>query len=332
VERTTHNDQTIVRYLLNELSEEDQARLEDAYLADGSLFEQVRAMEEELIEDYVKGDLSGPERRLFERHYLASEQRRARIETARQLVRVCSSESPPEAATGDSVRKSSSMYSWIGLFARQRLALGFGVAAALLLILGLGLVNELLRLRERLAVMGEERAALEQRVEEAERQLAQEREQLADERKHGIALREELGNVIGRLGRLEQESGRSQSSKDRIVFLALAPGVRDIIKPARVVIPAGTRFVELRVTLERQEKPRSYRAVVKTVDGSREIWIREGVEPRQGRSAEYVVLRVPADRFKAMEEQDFTLTLSAPIAGGKDYEEIEIIYFQAIAK
>ena len=87
--RTTHNDQTIIQYLLNDLPEEDGMRLEEVYLGDESLYERLRALEEELIEDYVKGYLSGRERELFERHYLASEQRRARIETARQLVQVC---------------------------------------------------------------------------------------------------------------------------------------------------------------------------------------------------------------------------------------------------
>jgi len=36
------------------LSADDQARFEEAYLSDGSLFDQVRALEEELIEDYVR--------------------------------------------------------------------------------------------------------------------------------------------------------------------------------------------------------------------------------------------------------------------------------------
>jgi hypothetical protein len=339
VERATQNDQNdqndqkIIRYLLNELSDEDQARFEEAYLADGSLFEQVRAMEEELIEDYVKGNLSSSERRLFERHYLASEQRRARIETARQLVYVCSLEPPPKTATGDGDgSKFSSLYSWIGLFANQHLALGFGAAAALLLILGLGLVIELIRLRERLVVVGEERAALEQRVNEAERRLADEREQLGEERKRSTALREELGDTTGRLDRLERDLARSQTPKNRIVFLALAPGVRDINKPSRAVISDDTRFVELRASLEKQEILHPYRAVVKTVDDGREIWGREGIKLQQGISEQYLVVRVPADRFRAVDRQDFVLILSAPTAGGKGYEELEICYFQVIVR
>src|SRR5215470_11266573 len=99
VKQTFGSDQTIIRYLLNELSAYDQARFEEAYLSDGSLFEQVQALEEELIEEYVKGNLSGHERRRFEHHYLASDQRRARIETARQLAEVCSLKAPAQTAS-----------------------------------------------------------------------------------------------------------------------------------------------------------------------------------------------------------------------------------------
>jgi hypothetical protein len=103
VKQLTHSDQTIIRYLLNDLPEEDEARFEEAYLGNGVLFEQVRALEEELIEGYVRGDISGREHQLFERHYLGSEQRRARIETARQLVNVCLLRAIVRPATSDRI-------------------------------------------------------------------------------------------------------------------------------------------------------------------------------------------------------------------------------------
>lgn len=332
---TAISDQTIIRYLLNQLSEEDEARFEEAYLEDGDMFEQVLALEEELIEDYAKGELSDPERQLFEQHYLASEKRRARIEMARQLVHACTSQSTIHSAS-DSRSGSwfSSLYSssWLGLFEKRYLVLGSSLTAAFLLILALSLGIELLRLRGRLAAAGEERAAIEQRAMEAERQLARERQLLAEERKQGSALRDDLDNVTGRLDRLVNDSDGSQASKNRVVFLALAPGVRDIKGLDKAVIFVDTTFVELRVTMERQEKQPPYLAVVTTVDGNREIWKGEASRVRQTRSNQIVAVRVPADRFRAIETQDFTLTLSAPKEGGKDFEELEICYFQVIAK
>lgn len=329
MKQTFGGDQTIIGYLLNELSAEDQARFEEAYIRDGSLFERIQALEEELIEDYVKGDLSGHERQRFERHYLASDQRRARIETARQLIQVCSLKAPAQTAADDRV----SLRSHLRSLAKRRLAPAFGVAAALLLLLGTALFIELLRLRGQLATVSEERAAIKRRAEESERWLVYEREQLTEERKRSIALREKLENLNSQLDRLGQERARSQASKNQIVLLALSPGVRDINKPDRAVISAHTSFLELRVSLEQEAtNPRFYRAAVKTVDGDREIWAQEGIKPQRRKSTRYVIVRVPADRFKAAGAQDFMLTLDALTVGRKDYEELESYYFQVTAR
>jgi hypothetical protein len=328
------SDQIIIRYLLNELSAQDQARFEEAYLSDGSLFEQVQALEEELIENYVKGDLSGRERRRFERHYLASDQRRARIKAARDLVQMCSPKLSTKTATDDrigskffqSLLRPRSLANW-------RPAPVFGAAAALLSLVVAGLVIELLRLRGQFATVSEELAAVERRAEDSELRLVHEREKLAEELKQSVELREELENLNSQLARSLREQTNSQAPKNQIVFLALTPGVRSIIKPDRAVIYPSTSFVELRVELEERESPppRSYRAVVKAVDGNREIWTQEGIKLRRRNSTRYVIVMAPASRFKAARAQDFTLTLDALTAGGKGYEELESYYFQVTA-
>jgi len=336
VKRTFGSDHTIFRYLLNELSPEDQERFEEAYFSDGNLFEQVQAVEEELIEDYVKGNLSSHESHLFERHYLASDERRARIKTARQLVELCSLKSEAQAAP-DSHNEDSRIEGWffslrsrLQSLAKRRLTPVFGVAVAILLLLWAGLAVELLRLRGRLAAVSDDRLAVERRVEESERRLAHEREQLAEERKQNADLQAKLENRNSQLDRLDKGPVRSQAPNNQIVFLTLTPGVRGSDKPSRAVLSAHTRFVELRIELDAQEAEplRSYRAVVKAVDGGREIWAREGIRLQRGKSGRYVVVRAPADRFKAAGAQDFMLTLSQLTAEGKGYEEIENLYFQ----
>jgi hypothetical protein len=342
VKRTVGSDQTITSYLLNELSEEDQERFEEAYLSDGSLFEQVQALEEELIEDYIKGNLSDQERRRFERHYLASDQRRARIEAARELLRLCSLKAVTQTADDDQAQTADdpiegeffSLRSRLRSLAGLRPAPVFGVAVALLSLLGAGLGIELLRLRGQIAAFSEERAAIQRRAEESERRLVHEREQLAEERKGSVELREKLEDLYSQLARLDLAWTESQASKNQIVFLALTPTVRNLDNPnGAVFLSAHTSFVVLRGELESQEAAnlRSCRAVVKTVEGDREIWRQEGIKPRRRKSAQYVVVRVPADRFKATGAQDFILTLDAPTAGGKDYEELERYYFQVTA-
>jgi len=334
--QTFGSDQTIIRYLLNEMSSGDQERFEEAYFGDGNLFEQVQALEEELIEDYVKGNLSSHETRLFKRHYLASDERCARVETARQLVELCSLKAEAQAVPNGRIEdrrvesRFFSVRSRLQSPAQWRLIPVFGVAAAILLLLGAGLAVELLRMRGQLAAVSEERVAVERRAAESERRLAQEREQLADAHKRNADLLAKLENRDSQSGRLDQGPVRSQALNNQIVFLTLTPGVRGGDKPSKAVLSDHTSFVELRIELDAQEAEplRSYRVAVKAVDGGREIWAREGIKLQRRKSARYVVVRAPADRFKAAGAQDFMLTLSQLTAEGKGYEEIENLYFQ----
>jgi hypothetical protein len=76
---------TARRYLLGQADEEECSGIEREYFADESAVERIAAVEEDLIEDYLGGRLPAGERSQFERHYLASPQHRARVETIRRL-------------------------------------------------------------------------------------------------------------------------------------------------------------------------------------------------------------------------------------------------------
>jgi hypothetical protein len=76
---------TIRRYLLGELSEAEALSLEERYFADPEAFEQVWAVENELVDDYVAGRLGAEERDQFERHYLSSPRHRERVAAAKAL-------------------------------------------------------------------------------------------------------------------------------------------------------------------------------------------------------------------------------------------------------
>jgi hypothetical protein len=328
VKQTAERYQTIIRYLLNEMPAEDQARFEESYLKDDSLFEDVQAIEEELIDDYVKGTLYGRQRRNFERHYLATEQHLARIENARRLVRMSSLKSQSQVVTAGRIRNQIfSLRSRFRLLVNQRLTPAWGMTVALVGLLAAGLGIELVRVRRQLAAASAERTALIRRAEESEQALAY-------ERKQNLVRREKLENLNKQPDKLEPKSAKPRESKNNIVFLALAPGVRKNNKLKKAVISAHTSFVELLIDLEEQEatNPRGYRVAVKTIGGNREIWGEEGLSLQQRKSAQYIVVRVPARRFRATGVEDFTLTLSALAEAGGDYEELEGYYFQVISK
>jgi hypothetical protein len=333
VKQTFGSDQTIIRYLLNELSDDDQARFEEAYFGDRRLFEQLRALEEDLIDDYVKGGLSGDRRHRFESHYLAFGQRRVRIETARQMVELCSLNAPAHTAPSNRVEVwFSSLRRRLHFLDSWRLAPLWGAASAILLLLVIGLAVQLLRLPGQQAPANEKIASVDRSAGDSERQPTQQPQRTPEEIKRNAGqdagLPEQAGN---RNSQVEQPRVTPQVSNDQIVFLALSLGVRSIDRPDRAVISDNTRFVDLRIDLEIEDSapPVSYRAVLKTVDGGSEIWRQEGLKLQRRRAANYVVVRAPADRFKAAGAQDFILVISAA-AGGNGYEEVESHYFQVI--
>ena len=79
-------ENSIRRYLLGELSEDEQTRVEDAAFADADLFLLVESVENDLIDEYARGELEADEKRNFERLFLTSAERQKKIEFAQTLV------------------------------------------------------------------------------------------------------------------------------------------------------------------------------------------------------------------------------------------------------
>src|SRR5262245_5276655 len=108
------NEQLIVRYLLGGLPEEEQARLEDQAFSDRECLQNIQNAENDLIDEYVRGVLSATERRQFEDRFLASAERRRKVEFARALAQVADATSTEEAAQ---LVKAGPVHWWNSLLA-----------------------------------------------------------------------------------------------------------------------------------------------------------------------------------------------------------------------
>jgi hypothetical protein len=78
----------IRRYLLGELAEAEQAAFERELLRDRGKFDQVCAVENELVDSYVRGEMSLADRERFEAHYLASPLNRERVAIAQAFLTI----------------------------------------------------------------------------------------------------------------------------------------------------------------------------------------------------------------------------------------------------
>lgn len=85
--RETRQTESLTRYLLGDMPEEERARLEDDFLGDDTLFERVADAERDLVDDYVGGRLAARDRDRFEQHYLQLPGSRERLQTARLIAR-----------------------------------------------------------------------------------------------------------------------------------------------------------------------------------------------------------------------------------------------------
>lgn len=84
---TAYSDDALRRYLLGSLSEADESRLEDAYLADPDLAARIEDVEHDLVDDYVTGALDAAARARFESYYLTTPEHRQQVEVARAVRR-----------------------------------------------------------------------------------------------------------------------------------------------------------------------------------------------------------------------------------------------------
>jgi hypothetical protein len=81
-----HNETEIRRFFFGEMPEDERTAFEEKFVTDEDLFEQMRVVEDELIESDIRGTLSAVEREKFEHSFLSTKPRRRRVAFARAML------------------------------------------------------------------------------------------------------------------------------------------------------------------------------------------------------------------------------------------------------
>ena len=92
-------DERMTAYLLQELTEEEAERFEEQCFALNEWPADLEAAEQELIDAYLNNELSKDRRVRFEKNYLTSDTRKARVLTAHSLHKVLPPPPPPRKVT-----------------------------------------------------------------------------------------------------------------------------------------------------------------------------------------------------------------------------------------
>jgi len=255
------DDEVLVQYLLGTLPETDAERIDELSIADDEVAWRLRAVENDLVDACVLGQLSGATLEQFTSRYLTSPIRRQRVEfaTALQSTQIRSAGAP-----GPVVRR--------GVLPRWALA-----AAALIAAVGVGyLALENQRLRDQVNEAEAARTRGEQTAEALRSELEQERS--------ASAARSQLEQT-----RQPVPSARARSSIQALVLLPLRRGAGDI---PIVSIAPGTGELPLRLRLEGDAFPR-YQAVVRDSATGQRIWRSGSLEARSDGANRAVAVGVP---------------------------------------
>jgi len=78
-------------YLLGTLDKDQRVQFEERILSDPSVYEELLAAEEELIDEYVAGDLSAKEQQQFDQHFLITAERQKNLRFGQLLYRYVNS-------------------------------------------------------------------------------------------------------------------------------------------------------------------------------------------------------------------------------------------------
>ena len=157
----TYSDRLFRQYLLGELSGEERDRIEARYLADEEFFDQLLAVEDDLIDEYNSDELSAGERKQFQLNLLRTARQRERLSHSKVLI-----ESSRRNRTGTRTKVDfvDRVRIW---FAEQNQRRVLAFASLVLLTVTILLTVQLWHTRSRLKQLEAER----NRIVEEQRQL-----------------------------------------------------------------------------------------------------------------------------------------------------------------
>jgi hypothetical protein len=263
------------------------------------------AVENDLVDSYVRGELPGEALARFQSHYLASSKRREKVVFAETFCRLVDKSSFP-AIDEQAIRAESYKPRWFPFFAAPRSALQWGFAAALslLLLAGVYLMFENVSLHRQMALEDAEHSALEQRERELQRQVAAQRSSDAEKEN-------ELAHVRDRLTQLEQQIASSEQRDVKIIALNLPPQVRGVSEMPPPVVPAGTDYVVLTLEVDVYDFS-AYYVTFKAPLMDKVLWRSEKLTPSG--KGKVIQVTIPTSKLTA---QNHVLELYGVSASGR---------------
>jgi anti-sigma factor RsiW len=314
--KQTVDESLIVRYLLGQLSEDEQIQFEEHVFADPERVKNVEAIERDLIDEYARGELSESARQQFEERFLASASRRNRIAFARIFSQAINENIPQTRRASGAAAKSVSPWKNFLAFWRAPTLPKYALAAlALLLVVGgVWLITKALRQRPSVPLQQAQTQAPTSGAQTSPSQVAQ-----------SAATPNPESNAQTVPSPSVAEKPRSQTS---IAAIALSPGItRDSQNLPQLIIPGDAISAQLRIGIEKGETYKNFRVDLQTTSG-KAIRTQDYLHAQSTRAGAVIVWQVPT---AVLHTGEYELTLTGMNDQGQA-EPIGYYYFKVLRK
>jgi hypothetical protein len=247
------------RYLLGQAADEEQRMIEQNLLANQEYFDQLLKCEEELIDEYASGAMKGADKEYFDKHFMASPERRESVAFAQALHRYWASQQRSRAGMWELSP---------GVAARMNIAL---MAAVIVLAAASALM---LRTTLQLRRLVEQNQAELARGEQREKTLT-----------------EQVARLTSLIQELSKEGPSTHKDDSDLASLILSPGVSRAGDPSATLnLSPNIHRLKLILRLE-GESYHGYQAEIQNTEGGI-VWKNDSVRVRQTgtrRTAELIV-------------------------------------------
>jgi len=254
-QQLTVTDDLLIRYLLGELQSPERMQLAERSFLDDELFDRLLEAENDLVDRYVAGTLTGNDRDLFEKTILKREPLRQKVAVAVALRSALMAAPAIDSAPspGDAARSRAGL--------RKRLRLYRFAAAAALLVAVVGaawLIRRNLQSQQaRTAAPAEQHPAPIPRDTPSD--LARDSQQPSTGASPSPQQPDRSGAAPGR---------RANSSGKIAAFVLLPGSTRSSDEPQILKIPATQRSATLELQLNEGDDYPAYRVILRTAGGA----------------------------------------------------------------
>lgn len=293
------NETWHVKYLLGHLTEEEQVDVEDRAFADAASLSALEATEADLIDAYVRGELSQSDRRNFEFRFLTSPERRRKVEFARALATITSESKTQDPRAAGRPFFMGAFWGWnpVGQFAAA-------IAVLLCIVGGAWLVSENAAIRSRVAALEAERRDFDLREQSLRQRLSEEQSRAA---------------ALSAQNRQPSEPARAPL----VASLVLMPGLsRAQTRVEQLVLSPSVQIARIEIELDSRDDYPRFRAELRTRRGE-ELLSRSNLVRRKSGPGFTVSVDVPAS---ALAVGDYELALKG-ITADHTSQDVGYYYF-----